>query len=350
MIVNWHLLCIFDSNDQPEETMFKIKTKLTEVLGLDVPIIGAPMFLVSNEEMVSEISNAGAIGTFPALNYRPIENYEKALKTIRSKTNKPIGVNIIVNKSNTRQNEDLKIALENGVNLFITSLGSPKEVITQAHKNGAKVLCDVTNLEHALKVQDMGADGVIAVGTGAGGHAGPISPIVLVPWLAGKLSVPVIAAGGVADGRSMAAMLALGASGVSVGTRFIASKEAKVGDEYKKAVINASPEDIIMTTRLSGTPAAVIKTPYTEKMGSDLPWAIEVLKKNPLTKKYVVPLIHYLGMKSLEGAIGKPTWKTVWSAGQSVGLIEEELGCREIIEKMVHEYQQALAAMPKVED
>ncbi len=329
--------------------MSQIKTKLTELLNIKVPIIGAPMFLVSNEEMVVQISEAGGIGTFPALNYRPIENYEKALKTIRQKTQKPIGVNIIVNKSNTRQKDDLRIALDHGVNLFITSLGNPKEVIREAHKNGAKVLCDVTNLDHALKVQDMGADGVIAVGTGAGGHAGPISPVVLIPWLSKELSIPVVAAGGVADGKTMAAMLALGASGVSVGTRFIACTEAEVGDDYKKAVINASPEDIIMTTRLSGTPAAVIKTPYTEKMGSDLPWAIEVLKKNPMTKKYVVPLIHYLGMRSLEGAIGKPTWKTVWSAGQSVGLIESELSCHAIIEKMIHEYKQALAAMPKVE-
>lgn len=330
--------------------MAKIKTKLTELLNLQYPIIGAPMFLVSNEDMVCEISEAGAIGTFPSLNYRPIENYELALQNIRKRTQKPIGVNIIVNKSNTRQHDDLRIALDQGVNLFITSLGNPKEVIKAAHQNGAKVLCDVTNLEHALKVQDMGADGVIAVGAGAGGHAGPISPIVLVPWLVSKLDIPVVAAGGVADGRTMAAMLALGASGVSVGTRFIASKEAKVGSDYKNAVINASPEDIFMTTRLSGTPAAVIRTPYTEKLGADLPWALEVLKKHPLTKKYVVPLIHYLGMKSLEGAIGKPTWKTVWSAGQSVGLIESELSCKEIIETMIKEYNLALNAMPPLED
>lgn len=334
---------------QKGDSMGKIKTSLTEMLNIDYPIIGAPMFLVSNEDMVSAISEAGAIGTFPALNYRPIESYEKALKAIRVQTKKPIGVNIIVNKSNTRQGEDLKLALDHGVNLFITSLGNPKEVIRQAHKNGAKVLCDVTNLEHALKVQDMGADGVIAVGSGAGGHAGPISPVVLIPWLVRRLQIPVIAAGGVADGRTMAAMLALGASGVSVGTRFIASTEARVSEDYKKAVLEATPEDIMMTTRLSGTPAAVIKTPYTEKLGSDLPWALEILKKNPLTKKYVVPLIHYLGMKSLEGAISKPTWKTVWSAGQSVGLIHEELSCGAIIEMMVSEYQQAVKAMPMLE-
>ncbi len=350
--------------------MKTIKTKMTELLGIQYPIIGAPMFLVSNEDMVVEISEAGGIGTFPTLNYRPIENYDKALKEIRRRTSKPIGVNIIVNKSNSRQSDDLKIALKHGVNLFITSLGNPKEVIKSAHQEGAKVFCDVTNLEYALKVQDYGADGVIAVGAGAGGHAGPISPLVLVPWLAKQLHIPVIAAGGIADGKGLAAMLALGASGVSVGTRFIVSKESKVGSDYKNAILKATPEDIMMTTRVSGTPAAVIKTPYTEKMGTDLPWLMEYLKKQPLTKKYVVPIIHYMGMKSLESSIvgskeskstkskqsqsekhpDKPSWKTVWSAGQSVGLIDEELSCREILEKMIKDYQNVLQHLPVVED
>lgn len=329
--------------------MSKVRTKLTDLLGIQVPIIGAPMFLVSNEDMVVEISEAGAIGTFPALNFRPIANYQKALQDIRQRTSKPIGVNIIVNKSNQRQSEDLKIGLDCGVNLFITSLGSPKEVIKGAHQNGAKVFCDVTNLDHALKVQDLGADGVIAVSVGAGGHAGPISPVVLIPWLTKELDVPVIAAGGVADGKGMAAMLALGASGVSVGTRFIASKEARVSDDYKTAILRATPEDIMMTSRISGTPATVIRTPYTEKMRSDLPWAVEVLKNNSLTKKYVVPLIHYLGMKALEGAVEKPTWKSVWSAGQSVGLIESELSCKEIIDNMINEYKEAFEHMPIME-
>jgi nitronate monooxygenase len=332
-----------------EAHMYKIRTKLTDLLGIQLPIIGAPMFLVSNEDMVVEISEAGAIGTFPSLNFRPIANYEKALQDIRKRTSKPIGVNIIVNKSNQRQAEDLKIGLDCGVNLFITSLGNPKEVIKTAHQNGAKVFCDVTNLDHALKVQDLGADGVIAVSVGAGGHAGPISPIVLIPWLAKELDIPVIAAGGVADGSGMAAMLALGASGVSVGTRFIASKESRVSTDYKSAIIRSTPEDIMLTSRISGTPATVIRTPYTEKMGTDLPWAVNVLKNNPLTKKYVVPLIHYLGMKALEGAVEKPTWKSVWCAGQSVGLIEDELSCKDIIHNMINDYKKAYEQMPTLE-
>ena len=304
------------------------------------------MFLVSNEDMVVNTSEAGAIGAFPALNYRPIESYKKALEVIKSRTKKPICVNIIVNKSNTRQQEDLKIALDLGVEMFITSLGNPKDVIKEAHKNGAKVFSDVTNLEHALKVQDLGADGVIAVGSGAGGHAGPISPVVLIPWLKEKMKIPIIAAGGVATGSGVAAMLALGADGVSIGTKFITSKEAKVDQGYKKAILDSTPEDIVLNSRISGTPANVINTDYVKKMGAELPFIVEMLKKHPLTKKFVVPLVHLAGMKTLENAANKPTWKTVWGAGQGVGLIHEILSCEEIVNQLVREYYETLKGMP----
>lgn len=328
--------------------MKKIETAFTKMLDIQYPIIGAPMFLVSNVDMVVAISEAGGVGTFPTLNYRPIENYEAALKQMKARTKKPIGVNIIVNKSNTRAKTDLKIALDHGVELFITSLGSPKEVIAEAHKNGAKVICDVINLEHAEKVQDLGADGVIAVGSGAGGHAGPISPLVLVTWLQKKLSIPVIAAGGVADGATMASMLTLGASAVSVGTRFIACSEATIEPSYKQAILDSSPEDIVLTTRLSGTSASVINTPYIQKVGLNLPWYLSALKNQRLTKKYVVPLIHFLGSKSLEAAATGPSWKTVWSAGQSVGLIEDILTCEQIINKLVTEYENCLNNAPRL--
>lgn len=326
----------------------KIETAFTKMMNIQYPIIGAPMFLVSNNDMVVAISEAGGIGTVPTLNYRPESKLDEALKEIKSRTKKPIGVNIIVNKSNARAQNDLKCCLDNGVELFITSLGSPKEVIQEAHKQGAKVLCDVVNLEHAKKVQDMGADGVIAVSAGAGGHAGPISPIVLISWLKSELSVPVIAAGGIANGATMASMLTLGADGVSIGTRFIASAEAQIEQAYKDAIVNSTPEDIVMTTRLSGTPAAVIKTPYIEKVGLHLPWYLNALKNQKLTKKYIVSIIHYLGSRSLENAATKTTWKNVWSAGQSVGLIDEVLPCAEIVAKLVQEYDQSLRDVPKL--
>ena len=330
----------------------EISTSLTKLLGIQYPIIGAPMFLVSNVEMVVAISEAGGIGTFPALNYRPVEKYREAVAEMKRRTKKPIGVNVIVNKSNTRQAEDIGIALDHGVDLFITSLGSPAEVIRLAHKNGAKVFCDVTNLEHAKKCAGLGADGLVAVGTGAGGHAGPISPLVLVPWLAREMKIPIVLAGGVAVGSQIAAALALGAAGVHVGTRFIASTEAGVDQAYKNAVLASTPEDIVMTTRVSGTPAAVINTEYVQKIGVDLPLALRILKEHRLTKKYAVPLIHFLGMRSLEAAAvasdgEKPTWKTVWSAGQSVGLVDDIIGCREIVERLVKEYHASVATLPR---
>lgn len=319
------------------------------MMKIQYPIIGAPMFLVSNVDMVVAVSEAGGIGTFPSLNYRPESAFLQALKEIKTRTRKPIGVNIIVNKSNTRAQVDLKAALDNGVELFITSLGSPKVVIQEAHRQGAKVICDVVNLEHAKKVQDLGADGVIAVGSGAGGHAGSISPIVLVSWLQKKLEIPVIAAGGIANGATMASMLVLGAAAVSVGTRFIASKEAQIEQSYKDAVIRATPEDIVLTTRLSGTPAAVIRTPYIDKIGLDLPWYFKALKDKRLTKKYIIPLIHFLGSRALEKAATGATWKSVWSAGQSAGLVEDILSCREIVENLVTEYDECLKLAPRME-
>lgn len=324
-----------------------IPTVLTEMLGIRIPIVAAPMFLVSNEDLVVEASEFGALGAFPALNFRPIERYREALAQIRRRTKRPIAVNVIVNKSNTRQRQDLKYALEAGVEVFITSLGSPKEVIAEAHRNGARVFCDVTNLEHGLKVQDLGADGVIAVSHGAGGHAGPLSPLVLIPWLKSRLSIPVIAAGGVSHGSAVAACLVLGAAGVSVGTRFIASREAGVDAAYKRAVVEASPEDIVLTTRISGTPAAVINTPYVQSQGTELPWILRRLKENAYAKKYAVPLVHALGMRQLERAATRPTWKSVWSAGQSVGLVEDVLSVCEILEKLTRECREALASAPK---
>ena len=325
----------------------KIETDFTRLMGCRYPIIGAPMFLVSNVDMVVAISEAGGIGTFPALNYRPIEKYREAIQDMRQRTKKPIGVNVIVNKSNLRQGEDLKVALDAGVDLFITSLGSPEKVIREAHKNGAKVFCDVTNLEHAMKVQDQGADGVIAVGAGAGGHAGPISPLVLVPWLKEKLKIPVIAAGGIATGAQIAASLALGASAVHIGTRFIASLEAGVDESYKRAIVDHGPQDIVMTTRISGTPAAVINTPYVQKMGTDLHPILKLLKENPRTKKYAMMLITYLGTMELEKSASEASWKTVWSAGQSVGLVHEIISCEAIVQKLVQEYFASVESLPR---
>ncbi|NUM89473.1 MAG: nitronate monooxygenase [Bdellovibrionales bacterium] len=298
------------------------------------------MFLVSDENLVAAVSNAGGLGAMPSLNWRTNEKFREALRGVRERTQKPFGVNLIVNKANPRVSTDLTACAEAKVPLVITSLGSPKDVIREMHSVGSRVFCDVTTLEHAKKVQDLGADGVIAVSQGAGGHAGPISPLVLVPYLRKHLTVPVIQAGGVATGQQMAAVLLLGASGVQIGTRFIASREAKVDEKYKQAILGAEPEDIVLTLRISGTPAAVINTPYVRKQGLDLNPVEKWLLKNDRTKKTMKMIRGLLGARALEKAASTTTWKEVWSAGQGVGLIEDILPAGEIVARLVREYDE----------
>ena len=193
----------------------------------------------------------------------------------------------------------------------------------------------------------MGADGVIAVSSGAGGHAGPISPLVLVPYLKKYLKIPVVAAGGIATGEQIAAMVLLGASAVQIGTRFIASEEANVEANYKQAILNSEPEDIVMTLRISGTPASVIKTPYIAKVGLELNPLESLLYRYPQTKKYMKMMRYYLGSRALEKAATGTTWKEVWSAGQGVGLIEDILPAGKIIERLADEYYCAIAKLSK---
>ena len=152
----------------------------------------------------------------------------------------------------------------------------------------------------------------------------------------------MIAAGGIATGEQIAAALVLGADGVQLGTRFIASREAKASPEYKSAIVKARPEDIVMTLKLSGTPAAVIRTPYVDRVGLDLNFFEKFLLKNPWTKKYMKMLRAFLGTRALEKAASQTTWKEVWSAGQSSGLVDDVTGAAEIVERLVRECREAL--------
>ncbi|MCM2324215.1 MAG: nitronate monooxygenase [Oligoflexia bacterium] len=314
---------------------------LTQLLGCKYPIIAGPMFLVSDEALVSAVSEAGGIGAMPSLNWRTPEGFREAIQEVKKRTSQPFAVNLIVNQANPRQEADLAICVEERVPLVITSLGNPKEAIRRMHEAGGKVFCDVTTLDYAKKVEALGADGVVAVSSGAGGHAGPISPLVLIPYLRRNLKIPVIAAGGIATGEQLAAVMMLGAAGAQIGTRFIASAEAKVDPAYKNAILRARPEDIVMTLRISGTPAAVIRTPYIDKVGLDLNPLEKLLYRSGLTRKYMKMLRYYLGSRALRRATGGTTWKEVWSAGQGVGLIEDVLPAAEIVRRLMQEYETA---------
>jgi nitronate monooxygenase len=326
------------------EAIQEIPTAFTRLVGIRYPIIAGPMFLVSDEELVANVSDAGGIGGMPSLNWRTTEKFREAVREVKKRTSKPFAVNLIVNQANIRARADLAVCAEERVPLVITSLGNPKETIERMHEVGCKVFCDVTTLDYAKKVEGQGADGVIAVSSGAGGHAGPVSPLVFIPYLTRNIRIPVIAAGGVATGAQIAALLLLGASGVQIGTRFIASTESKVDANYKRAILDANPEDIVMTKKISGSPAAVIRTPYIEKQGLELNRIEEFLLKHPRTKKYMKMARGYLGTKLLEKAAAQPTWKEVWSAGQGVGLIDDVLPAAQIVDRLVREYQEARGA------
>ncbi len=329
------------------------KTEMTDTLKIEFPLIMAPMFLVSNVEMLKAGMRSGIMATFPSLNFRKNSELDSVIKELNvfhsQNLNGNYGVNLIVQKTNPYYKEHLKICVANKVPFYITSLGNPKEVIEAAHSYGAKVFCDVTNIEHAQKCYDNGCDGFIAVGQGAGGHAGPNPLQVLVPAL--KALFPdkiIIAAGGIVGGAGLLSVMALGAAGASVGTRFIASTECSVNDEYKKAIIDSGMDNIVMTTKLSGSPATIIDTAEARKMGYNQSWFEKFMSNNPRTKKWFKMFVQARGMKKLEESVLPNNYKKLWCAGKSVELIDKIIPCEEIISQLKKEYHQSLEALKQL--
>jgi nitronate monooxygenase len=296
------------------------KPTLNSILNITHPIIIAPMFLVSNTKMVIEGMKSGVAGCIPALNYRTLEELRAAIVELKAAkvVGGSFGFNLIVNKSNVKYKEQLRVLCEEGVDFIITSLGSPEETINEAHKVGIKVFCDVTDLTFAKKVEQLGGDAIIAVNNEAGGHRGNIDPETLIKQLNEGTSLPVISAGGVGCKAELDKMLSYGAIGVSVGSPFIASEEASVSQEYKQACVDYGAKDIVMTERISGTPCTVINTPYVQKVGTKQSWLETILNKNKSLKKWVKMVRFYIGMKATEKAATQVTYKTVWVAGPSI--------------------------------
>ena len=324
-----------------------MQTKLTQLLDIDFPLIMAPMFLVSNEAMVKAGMNNGVAAAFPTLNYRNEGELDKVLDVLNAEraglsVKGTYGVNLIVQKTNPLYEKHLKVCVEKKVPFYITSLGNPKQVIEQAKTYGAKVFCDVTNMEHAKKCHELGCDGFIAVGQGAGGHAGPNTLQVLISSLHHHFpDSVVIAAGGIANGEGVLSMLALGAEGVSVGTRFIASVEAGVSNDYKNAVVSSHMTDIVLTERISGTPCTIINTPFAKKIGYKQNFFERLLSNNATTKKYFKMWVQLSGMKKLEQSIKPGNYQTLWCAGQSVELIDDIIPCKQIIDRFKQETSDA---------
>ncbi|MGL2993559.1 NAD(P)H-dependent flavin oxidoreductase [Flavobacterium sp. TSSA_36] len=313
------------------------KQSLQSLLQITYPVIMAPMFLVSNTDMVIEAMKSGIAGCIPALNYRNLEDLRASIAVLKKSkvSGGSFGYNLIVNKSNVKYKEQLRVLCEEGVDFIITSLGSPEETIKEAHKVGIKVFCDVTDLTFAQKVASLGADAIIAVNNQAGGHRGNLSPKDLTTLLNEKTSLPVISAGGVGCKADLDTMLGYGAIGVSIGSPFIASIEAGVSQEYKQACVDYGAKDIVMTERISGTPCTVINTPYVQKIGTKQTALETLLNKNKSLKKWVKMIRFYIGMKATEKAATQATYKTVWVAGPSIENTKAILPLQSIVKNLV---------------
>jgi nitronate monooxygenase len=286
----------------------KLETALSRRLGLRYPFVAAPMFLISNKEMLVAGAEAGILACMPSLNARTAEAFRDDLKWVRSKTDKPIGINLTIGLTKPERIEaDLQACIEFDVPVILTSYGNPAEVVKRAHEKNRLVFHDVITLHHGKKAVAAGVDAIIGVSSGAGGHAGRISPYVLVPWLAEELKVPIIAAGCISDGRQVVASLSLGAQLCYIGTRFIASTECGAVDAYKQMVVTAGPEDVVYTDKVSGIHANFLKATVPEDFTAD---------------------------RSPDGA---KRWKDIWSAGQGVGLIHDVKPMGEIVEALARE-------------
>ena len=310
--------------------------KLTDILGVKHPIIMAPMFLVTNTKMMITALNCDIAACIPALNYRTDEELRTAIKEMREKTNSTaLGINLIVNKSNIKLSKQLESCLDLEVDFIITSLGSPKEIIQKCKTKGIKVFCDVINLEMALKVQDLGADGIIAVNNSAGGHLGKLSAKEMMDEFKGEITIPVISAGGVGTKNGLEEKIKLGFSGLSIGSPFIACEEADISPEYKQACVDYGKNDIVISTKISGSPCTVINTPYVQKVGTKQNWLEKILGKNKRFKKWVKMITFFKGMKTVEKAAFSSTYKTVWCAGTSIEHTIKILPIKDIVKRLV---------------
>lgn len=289
-------------------------TPLSRRLGLRYPLVAAPMFLISNKEMLLACAEAGILGTMPSINARSSEILKADLEWLRSKTDKPFGINFTIGLSDpARLKVDLALCFEYKVPVLITSYGNPTEIVKAAHERDITVFHDVINLKHAKKAESAGVDAIIGVSQGAGGHAGVVNPYVFVPYLRNHLKVPVIAAGCISGGEQVAASMSLGAELSYIGTRFIASTESGAQDDYKEMVVKSTHEEVVYTDKVSGTHANFLKDSIPD------------------------------ATKPSAGPDAGKRWKDIWSAGQGVTQVTEIKPIGAIVEDIVREYHDAVA-------
>jgi nitronate monooxygenase len=300
------------------------ETAFTRQVGIDLPIICGAMYPCSNPELVAAASDAGAIGVVQPVSMTYVfgHDYREGLRLIRKLTPRPFGVNALIEQSSkayrTRLEKWVDISLEEGVRFFVTSLGNPRWVVDKAAQVGGVVYHDVTERKWAQKAIDGGVHGLIAVNDVAGGHAGKMSPEALLDDVK-RFGLPVICAGGVGDPATFRRMMDLGYAGVQMGTRFIASAECLAHPDYKQAIVDAEPRDIVLTERLTGLPVSVINNDYIRHLGTRAgPIARFMLRhrkmKYWMRSIYAVTSLRRLKKSSLSSAGAKEYWQ----AGKSV--------------------------------
>lgn len=340
----------------------KIKTKMTELLGIEHPIMLAGMAWVAVPKVVAAVSNAGGLGMLNPVVYSP-EEARQAIREVRSLTDKPFAVNITLIFPSSR--EYAQIALEEKVPVINYSLGRADWIIQAAHEYGGKVLATVVMQRHARRSELDGADFLIVTGHEAAAHGGDVSAMVLLPLARAWSSLPIIAAGGICDGKGLAAALALGAEGVSIGTRFMLTQESPVHDNYKQLCIQAAAEDTIYSDRIDGLPGRFLKTNAAEIMTrKPVVSPIKALSNaRDMSRMLDVPLwkLLYSGLKtrSITGlaaqAVGMGGLQTaiergdvergVLPVGQITGLINDLPTCKEVIDQTVDEAAEILEAI-----
>ena len=301
--------------------------------GLTLPVICAPMFIVSNPDLVIAQCKSGVIGSFPALNARPKELLDEWLTWIKAElADDPnaaaFAVNQIIHPSNERLQHDMELCVKHEVPLIITSLSAPTQIVPPVHAYGGKVFHDVISVRHAEKALEAGVDGLILVCAGAGGHAGMLSPFALVGEIRKFYAGPIALSGAIANGSAVLSAEAMGAGFAYIGTRFIATKEANAQETYKQCIVDSAAVDVVYTPYFTGVHGNYLKQSILAS-GLD-PASLPERDKTSM---------------NFGGATAAKAWKDIWGAGQGVGNINDVLPTAELVARMKQEYRAAKAAI-----
>lgn len=323
--------------------MIHLSTPFTEQAKVQYPIICGAMYPCSNPELVAAVSEAGGLGIVQPLSLVYVHGYEfkKGLAKIRELTQKPFGMNVIVEKNakiyEDRMKKWVDEAIEAGCRFFVTALGNPNWVLQKVKAVGGYVYHDVTEKKWALKVLDYGVDGLICVNNRAGGHAGTQTAESLIQDLS-VFKIPLVCAGGIGDEKDFASALKLGYAGVQMGTRFIATTDCNSHLDYKEAILKAEEEDIVKTERITGVPLSVIRTPYVDKVGLTVGPISKLLFKYRRTRHWIRFLYNLRAVAAMKKtALKGVSTKDYYQAGKSVHGIERIESVRSIVERFVSE-------------